>query len=197
MNQSRLISQIRYQAQSRLSPRTVLALACGIALMTLSAKIQIPFWPVPMTLHTLTVMAIAVAFGPVAAFSVMAAYLVTGALGVPVFSGSPARGLGLAYMAGPTGGYLLGYLMASGLVGRWAAGRKPLGQLGAMLAGLMVIYAFGLAWLSRFIPVHQLLGLGVLPFLLGDLLKISVVAAGAAVLSRSRLTSRLKAFIGF
>ena len=166
-------------------------------MLTLSAKVQIPFWPVPMTLHTLTVMALAVAFGPVAAMSVMAAYLVTGALGLPVFSGSPARGVGLAYTTGPTGGYLLGYLVASGLVGKWAVGRKALGQLGAMLAGLVLIYAFGLAWLSMFVPAHQLIALGMMPFLLGDLLKIGVAAAGAAVLSESRLASRLKALIGF
>lgn len=196
MSRSGLISQLRHRAQTRLTPKAIIAVACGVALMTLSAKTQIPFWPVPMTLHTLAVMAIAVSFGPVAAFSVMAAYLVTGALGMPVFSGTPARGIGLAYMAGPTGGYLLGYLIASGLVGKWAAGRNALGQFGAMLAGLTVVYAFGLAWLSRFVPAHQLLGLGVMPFLLGDLLKIAVVSAGAAALSGSRLGSRLKAFIG-
>ena len=66
-----------------------------------------------------------------------------------------------------------------------------------MLAGLMVIYAFGLAWLSRFVPAHQLLGLGVMPFLPGDLLKIAVVAAGSAALSRSRLASRLRASLEF
>ena len=103
MNHSRLIAQVKPRVLSRLALRRILALACGVALMTLSAKIQIPFWPVPMTLHTLAAMAIAVSFGPVAAFSVMTAYLVTGALGMPVFSGSPSRGIGLAYMAGPTG----------------------------------------------------------------------------------------------
>jgi biotin transport system substrate-specific component len=183
--------------RSRFNVRTVLALACGVAVMTLSAKTQIPFWPVPMTLHTLAVMAIAVAFGPVTGASVMGAFLVTGALGFPVFSGSPARGVGLAYMVGPTGGYLLGYLVASALVGKWAAGRKALGQFAAMLAGLTVVYAFGLAWLSLFVPAHQLLALGMMPFLAGDLAKIGIVAAGAAALSGTRLASRLKALAGF
>lgn len=194
-----LISPMRSKSEAlpRLMVKYVLALVCGVALMTLSAKVQIPFWPVPMTLHTLAVMAIAVAFGPYAALSVMTGYLVAGAVGLPVFSGSPARGIGLAYMVGPTGGYLLGYLIASGLVGKWAAGRKALGQFGAMLAGLAVIYAFGLLWLSRFVPAGQLLTLGLMPFLLGDLLKLGVVAAGSAVLSKSLLAARLKAPIGF
>jgi len=187
---------LRTRLLSRSTARHALALVCGVALMTLSAKVQIPFWPIPMTLHTLAVMALAIALGPYLALSVTTAYLVAGALGAPVFSGSPERGIGLAYMVGPTGGYLLGYLLASGLVGRWAAGRRPLGQLAAMLAGLAVVYAFGLLWLSLFVPAHQLLALGMLPFLPGDLVKIAVVAAGAALLSRSRLASRFKAFIG-
>jgi biotin transport system substrate-specific component len=195
MNPASMAQRSLHHVLSRLTIRHALALASGVAVMTLSAKIQIPFWPVPMTLHTLTVMALAVALGPVAAVSVMAAYLVVGALGLPVFSGSPARGIGLAYMIGPTGGYLLGYLIASGLVGRWAAGRKTLGRIAAMLAGLVPIYGLGLAWLSLFLPAHQLIALGALPFLLGDLLKIGVVAAGVAVLSRTGLALRLKAFM--
>jgi biotin transport system substrate-specific component len=178
------------------SIRILLALICGVGLMTLSAKVQIPFWPVPMTLHTLAVMALAVAFGPVAALSVMGAYLIAGVAGAPVFSGTPMRGAGLAYMMGPTGGYLLGYLLAAGLVGRWAAGRKTLGRMGAMLAGLAIVYACGLLWLLQFVPAHQLVALGLAPFLAGDLVKIGVVAAGASVMSRSRLVSRFKAAIG-
>ena len=93
MSNMTLPFRLKQHVLSRLTVRNILALACGVALMTLSAKVQLPFWPVPMTLHTLAVMAIAIAFGPFAAFSVMAAYLMTGAMGVPVFSGSPARGM--------------------------------------------------------------------------------------------------------
>lgn len=161
--------------------RAALAIVAGAALMTLAAKVQIPFWPVPMTLHTMAVMAFAVAFGPRRAMAIFLAYLAAGAAGLPVFSGSPERGLGLAYMVGPTGGYLLGYLVASGVVGALAAGRGPVGRLLAMLAGLVPIYGFGLVWLAAYVPADRLVALGLAPFLLGDLIKIALVAAGSAL----------------
>jgi len=161
--------------------RRALIAAVGACLMTLAAKTQIPFWPVPMTLHTLAVMAFAVALGPRMATAIFVAYLASGAVGIPVFSGSPERGVGLAYMLGPTGGYLAGYLAASWLVGVLAHGRRIPGQLLAMLSGLALIYAAGMAWLAFFVPVSQLAAVGLWPFLLGDLLKLGVVAAGAAL----------------
>ena len=96
---------------------TMLGLA---ALITLAAKVQVPFWPVPMTLHTLAVMMIALIGGPRVAVGAMATYLAAGAAGLPVFSGSPERGIGLAYMVGPTGGYLLGFLPAAWIAGQAA-----------------------------------------------------------------------------
>jgi biotin transport system substrate-specific component len=162
-----------------ISARTGLTVIAGTALMTLAAKVQIPFWPIPMTLHTMAVMAFAVAFGPRIAVSIFLAYLAAGATGLPVFSGSPERGVGLAYMAGPTGGYLLGYLVASWMVGLLALGKGTFGRVGAMLAGLVPIYAVGATWLAVYVPASQLLAVGVTPFLLGDFVKIGVVAAGA------------------
>ena len=173
-------------ARSKLSSQTVVTVIAGTALMTLAAKLQIPFWPVPMTLHTMAVMAFAVAFGPRIAVSIFLTYLAAGAAGLPVFSGSPERGIGLAYMVGPTGGYLLGYLATSWLVGVLAVGKGTLGRLGAMLAGMLLIYGIGAAWLAVYVPVNQLLAVGVLPFLLGDLLKIAVVAIGGLLLSTMR-----------
>ncbi len=165
---------------SRVSGWTILAFVAGIALITFSAKVQVPFWPVPMTLHTLAVMMIAVAGGPRFAVATFLGYLALGAAGLPVFSGSPERGVGLAYMAGPTGGYLVGYLMASWLTGTLAQSRGVLGRFGAMLAGLAVVYAAGLAWLALYAPADKLLMLGLYPFVLGDLFKIAVVAFGAS-----------------
>jgi biotin transport system substrate-specific component len=165
-----------------LATRAALTIIAGTALMTLAAKVQIPFWPVPMTLHTMAVMAFAVAFGPRLAVSIFLAYLAAGAVGLPVFSGSPERGIGLTYMVGPTGGYLLGYLIASWLVGVLATGKSMLGRAGAMLAGMVPIYAIGMAWLAVYVPAGQLLAVGFLPFLLGDLVKIGVVAVGSTVL---------------
>lgn len=165
---------------SRLSQpaRTALTVVGGAALMTLAAKVQIPFWPVPMTLHTVAVMLFAVTLGPRLALSIVVAYLAAGAAGLPLFSGTPERGIGLAYMAGPTGGYLAGYLVATWLVATLAAGRGIVGRLLAMLAGLVPIYALGLAWLAVYLPADKLIALGLAPFILGDILKIALVAAG-------------------
>ncbi|NTG74736.1 biotin transporter BioY [Agrobacterium rhizogenes] len=170
--------------ESRLaSPvRTALTIIAGAALMTIAAKTQIPFWPVPMTLHTLAVMAFAIAFGPRVAVSIFLTYLAAGAAGLSVFSGSPERGIGLAYMVGPTGGYLAGYLAASWLVGTLALGKGTFGRVSAMLIGLVTVYALGAAWLAAYVPLDRLLSVGVVPFLLGDLMKIGLVAAGAAML---------------
>ncbi len=166
--------------------RTMAVLIAGVAVMTLAAKTHLPFWPVPMTLHTLAVMAFAVALGPRLATAIFASYLTAGALDLPVFSGTPERGLGLAYMAGPTGGYLLGYLIASGLVGRLARdwGRRwgTPGRTGAMLCGLVPIYGLGLAWLATLLPADLLIAQGLAPFLPGDIAKIALVAAGTLVL---------------
>lgn len=162
-----------------------LALALGgAALITLGAKIQIPFWPVPMTLHTLAVFFLAATLGPRLGFAAMAAYLAAGALGLPVFSGTPERGIGLAYMVGPTGGYLAGYLLGAGLTGWLAQGRGLIGRFGAMLAGLAVTYALGLAWLTTFVPASKLLASGLTPFLLGDLVKLALAAGLISALAR-------------
>jgi biotin transport system substrate-specific component len=162
--------------------RTALTIIAGAALMTIAAKTQIPFWPVPMTLHTFAVMTFAVAFGPRIAVAIFLTYLAAGAAGLPVFSGSPERGIGLAYMAGPTGGYLAGYLVASWLVGTLALGKGAFGRVSAMLIGLVTVYALGVAWLAAFVPLDRLLSVGVIPFLFGDLVKIGLVAAGGTML---------------
>jgi biotin transport system substrate-specific component len=120
----------------------------------------------------------------------MLTYLGAGAMGLPVFSGSPERGIGLAYLAGPTGGYLFGYLIASGLVGWLATGRGWLGRVTVMLAALGVVYAAGLAWLALYVPSSMLLAAGLTPFLLGDLLKVALAAT--AVTGANQLKGALK-----
>jgi biotin transport system substrate-specific component len=149
-------------------------IAFGVGIMTLAAKIQLPFWPVPMTLHTLAVMSFALILGPRLSTAIFAGYLAAGAAGIPVFSGSPERGVGLAYMIGPTGGYLLGYFAASWLVGA-LGNRKPLlHRCLACIAGLMVIYSAGLLGLWAFVPSEKLLAAGLAPFLVGDLVKCAL-----------------------
>lgn len=186
MSQSLALSASTLRAAARKGALVVL----GVALITLCAKLRVPSWPVPMTLHTLAVMTIALAAGPRLATATFAAYLAAGAAGLPVFSGTPERGIGLAYMVGPTGGYLLGYLAASWVTGTLALGRGTAGRTLAMLAGLGVTYAVGLPWLGLFIPANQILPLGFTPFILGDLINIAMVAVGAALVP-SRLVGTL------
>ena len=172
---------------ANIAPLQSVAIAIGgVALLTLSAKIQVPFWPVPLNLQSMAVMALALSLGPRLAMATFAAYLATGATGLPVFAGSPERGLGLLYLAGPTGGYLIGMLAAFWLVGMLGASRGLAGRTGAMLAGMAVIYGLGVAWLALYVPAPRLLAVGIAPFILGDLLKIGIVAAGASLLSNFR-----------
>ncbi len=157
----------------------VLAIA-GTLLLTLSAKVQIPFWPVPMTMQTFVVLVIGITFGPRLGAATVALYLAEGAVGLPVFAGTPAQGIGLAYMMGPTGGYLVGFLASAGLVGFLA--RKgwdrsvPL-TLIAMVLGTVVIFLFGLSWLSSLFGFNTAIKVGLLPFLPAEAFKIALAAA--------------------
>ncbi len=158
----------------------ILIVVAGSVLLTVSAKIQVPFWPVPMTMQPYVVLVLGMALGPRLGPAAVALYLAQGALGLPVFAGTPEKGIGLAYMAGPTGGYLAGFLLAAMLTGRLSTlgvDRRPLGALLAATAGMAVIYACGLAWLSALIGPEQAVRFGALPFLLGDGLKILLVMA--------------------
>lgn len=160
----------------------------GFALLTLSAKVQVPFWPVPMTLQTMAVMLIATVMGPRLAVASFLAYLGAGMAGLPVFAGSPERGIGLAYIMGPTGGFLIGMLLMSAVTGALSQGRGLLGRTGGMLAGSAVVYAAGLAWLSAFVPADKLIAVGLAPFILGDLVKIAAATLLVEAAGRLRKT---------
>lgn len=153
-----------------------LRVLAGVALLTASAKIQVPFWPVPMTLQVAAVMMLAAAYGLRLGTATMIAYLAVGAAGLPVFAGTPEKGIGLAYMLGGTGGYLAGFLAAMAIVG-FATDRLPkLAILPALLLGLTAIYALGLGWLAQFVPADKLLTYGFTPFIAGDLVKVALAA---------------------
>ncbi|TIP13282.1 biotin transporter BioY [Mesorhizobium sp.] len=158
----------------------VLAIAGSLALW-LSAKLQVPFYPVPMTMQTFVVLVIGTAFGWRLGAATVALYLAEGALGLPVFAGTPEKGIGLAYMAGPTGGYLLGYLPAAALCGFLAKrgwDRRIATMALSMLLGTVVIYAFGLSWLGTVVGWDKpILAWGLTPFILGDLRKLALAAA--------------------
>lgn len=160
--------------------RNAVLVVAGSILLTVSAKIQVPFWPVPMTMQTFAVLVIGMAYGPRLGAATVALYLIEGAFGLPVFAGTPAKGIGLAYMMGPTGGYLAGFLVSAhvvGLLARRGWDRSLSSGLAAMLIGTTIILALGYAWLSTLIGFKVALTAGVLPFLPGAALKIALAAA--------------------
>jgi biotin transport system substrate-specific component len=155
------------------------AVGLDVAILTLASKVQVPFWPVPMTLQTLAVLMIGATAGMRLGGATVLAWLGLGALGAPVF----ATGAGLAYMAGPTGGYLAGFLLAALAVGYLADrghGRSVVSALAMLLAGLVAIYALGLGWLALLIGPGKAISAGLLPFIPAEILKM---ALGTAILT--------------
>ena len=167
------------QAPGRTILRAALLVLAGSVLLTLSAKLKVPFHPVPMTMQTMVVLVLGVAYGSRLGAATVALYLLQGAAGLPVFADTPERGIGLAYMTGPTGGYLAGFLVAA-----WVAGAIGQGSVvrlaAAMVAGHAVIFAFGLAWLAAAIGAQNAWLVGAAPFALATLLKS---ALGVALLA--------------
>lgn len=168
----------------------------GSLILWASAKISVPFWPVPMTLQTGAVVMLAAAYGSRLGLASVLLYLGAGAVGMPVFQGTPQMGLGLLYMIGPTGGYLLGFVAATAIVGHLGEGgfaRGGVRLFGAMLLGDAVIFLLGFAWLAWFamlpngdvgIGVEKAFAAGVLPFILGDLVKVALAACLVAGVGR-------------
>lgn len=152
----------------------VLKIALAICILTAAAKITVPFWPVPMTLQTVAILTIAGVSGLRFSTETLTGYLAIGAAGLPVFAGTPEKGIGLAYMFGPTGGYLLGFLLAAMLVGFVADrfGKKAL--IVAIPVASALIYAPGLAWLAQFVPSDKVLAFGITPFVAGDVFKAAI-----------------------
>ena len=152
----------------------------GSSLLWASAKIQVPFWPVPMTIQTYVVLMLGALFGWRLGAATMITYLAEGALGLPVFAGTPANGIGLAYMAGPTGGYLAGYVVAVVVVGMLAARgwtRSALRSTATLLVGELAILGLGCGWLAVQFGWNKAFALGVAPFLAGDALKLILAVA--------------------
>ncbi|WP_261664094.1 biotin transporter BioY [Deinococcus sp. Marseille-Q6407] len=159
--------------------RDLLLVAGGALLVALFAQAEIPLQPVPITLQTLGVLLVGAALGWKRGFAALALYLVLGAAGLPVFAGGSAS---IAKFFGPTGGCLLSYPFAAAMIGwlvqRFGLDRNVPGAAAAMLAASVVIYAFGLPWLSAVTGMHgqTLLANGLYPFVLGDALKIGLAA---------------------
>ena len=160
--------------------RYLLIVILGSFLIAFSSKLQVPFYPVPMTLQTMVVLMLGMALGWRLAGATVLLYLAEGALGLPVFAGTPEKGIGFSYMLGSTGGYLFGFLVAATVCG-WLAergwGHNFIATAACMFIGNFLIYMFGVTWLGAVFGWDKpLLSWGVLPFLWGDLLKIILAA---------------------
>lgn len=170
------------EAFPRTTATKVAAVVLGSLLLTASAKVQVPFWPVPMTMQTAVVLILGMAYGWRLGAATVALYLMQGIMGLPVFAGPAA---GPAYMAGPTGGYLVGFLAAAALTGVLAErgwDRSWLRAGAAMALGHAVIFAFGVSWLSVLFGADKAIAVGLAPFWAATLLKtaLGVVVVKAA-----------------
>lgn len=164
---------------ARLGTQIFLAVI-GTLLLTVSAKTKVVFGPVDMSLQTLAVLLIAASFGLRLGVATLFLYMAQGAIGLPVFQGTPEKGIGIAYMLGPTGGYLAGFVVMAAIVG-WAADRgldrNPVRLFAVMLVADAIMLAMGFAWLSTLIGAEKAWTFGVVPFIVPDLIKVALAAA--------------------
>ena len=155
--------------------RVIIITIIGSLLLTLSAKIKIPFYPVPMTMQTFVVLVIGIGFGWKLGLATVSLYLFEGIIGLPVFSGTPEKGIGLVYFTGPTMGYLLGFIVAVIISGKFIYDSNLIKNFLKLLLATSFIYILGMAWLGNLIgwekPIFQL---GAQPFLLAELFKILI-----------------------
>ena len=147
----------------------------GSILLAISSKIKIPFYPVPMTMQTFVVLFIGIAFGWKLAVTTIFLYLFEGIIGLPVFSGTPEKGLGLAYFTGPTMGYLIGFVVAGYFSGKFVYDNNLIKNFLKLSLATSFIYIFGLIWLGSLIGWEKpLFKLGAQPFLIAELFKVLI-----------------------
>ena len=157
--------------------KSVLAIILGSIALTISAKIKIPFYPVPMTMQTFVVLFLGISLGYKIGLASIGLYLLEGVLGLPVFSNSPEKGIGIVYFTGPTMGYLIGFLTASYLASKINNKDSFLIVLTKLIIATSTIYMLGLLWLGTLIGWDKpIFVLGAKPFLLAEIFKIVLLA---------------------
>ena len=177
--------------------KTIFLAFIGSILLAISSKIKIPFYPVPMTMQTFVVVLIGLLYGWKLGVFTVTLYLFEGVIGLPVFAGTPEKGIGLVSFTGPTMGYLIGFLLAVFISGYFFPKIKNSGQnveslfgkliISAKLfmlfvASMLSIYILGIIWLSNFVGWDKVLVLGVYPFLLAEIFKISILTVLAKLI---------------
>ena len=165
--------------------KIILIAIAGTLLLTISAKIKIPFYPVPMTMQTFVVLFLGIILGPKIGLLTIGLYLLEGIFGLPVFAGTPEKGIGFIYFTGPTMGYLIGFLIAAYFSGSFKYDKGLINTFFKLMFSVSFIYIFGLLWLGFLIgwdkPVFQL---GAQPFLLAELFKILILTIIAGSLNK-------------
>ena len=153
--------------------KVILMAVLGTLLLTISAKIKIPFYPVPMTMQTFVVLFLGITLGPKIGLLTVSLYLFEGIVGLPVFAGTPEKGIGIVYFTGPTMGYLIGFLIAVYFAGLLKYEKGPINTFLKLIFSVSFIYILGLIWLGTLIgwdkPIFKL---GAMPFLLAELFKM-------------------------
>ncbi|MFQ5621968.1 MAG: biotin transporter BioY [Paracoccaceae bacterium] len=178
-----VLQEVLWQAEgAALWAKRVALFVIGIAVLAIAAKIKVPLWPspVPITMGTFAVLTIGAAYGPRLGLATILGYMIVGAAGYDVFANSSAEAAGLDYMLGGTGGYLLGFVLATLALGHAARkgwDRNVFQMAGAMLVGNALIYIPGIFWLAHLYTWEKpILEWGLYPFLVGDALKLVLAA---------------------
>ena len=153
--------------------KVILIAALGTLLLTISAKIKIPFYPVPMTMQTFVVLFLGITLGPKIGLLTVSLYLFEGIFGLPVFAGTPEKGMGFIYFTGPTMGYLIGFLVAVYFAGLFKYNKGLINTFFKLIFSVSFIYILGIIWLGILIGWEKpIFKLGAQPFLLAELFKI-------------------------
>jgi biotin transport system substrate-specific component len=167
---------IKQNTQSQII-KSILIIFSGSIILAISAKIKIPFYPVPMTMQTFVVLFLGMSFGYKIGFATVGLYLIEGILGLPVFSNSPERGVGLVYFTGPTMGYLIGFLTACYFASFIKTDDKFIIILVKLFLSVSTIYILGVLWLGVLLGWDKpLIQLGVTPFILAETFKIFLLS---------------------
>ncbi len=167
--------------------KSFLIIILGSILLTISAKIKIPFYPVPMTMQTFMVLFLGISFGYKIGVATVILYLLEGIFGLPVFSNSPEKGIGIAYFVGPTMGYLIGFVFASFFAGYLKYNSNFILTFVKLLLSTSIIYILGVLWLGNLIGWDKpILKLGVFPFLLAEFFKILLLTLLVKKISKFR-----------
>ena len=182
-NNSILINQIFPTSGISSFIKSILLILFGSFLLAVSSKVQVPFWPVPMTMQTFVVFLIGMSYGWRLSFFTLLAYIIEGALGLPVF----ATGAGLTYLVGPTAGYIYGMLLASIVIGFLSEknfSKTYFMSLVSLLIGSVIIFTLGVGYLGSIIGYDKAINFGLLPFIPSELFKIALAVALIPSLSK-------------